>query len=133
MTYISKIHKRFSERLENPSRVLTNPEEFLGQNYKAVLNFWLILDDLTKEQSITINSRDKDFYDNQFSEWNKAVDEAYKASDETIGRKFAISAACAALGVYQWVSLDATRELIGMHLILEQNKPLTFFQMFLDL
>jgi len=53
---ISKAHKRFSERLENP-RVLTNPEEFLGPNYKAVLNFWMILDELSEDQWIVIKER----------------------------------------------------------------------------
>ncbi len=35
MNTISKSHKRFSERLNNP-RVLTNPKEFLGPNYEVV-------------------------------------------------------------------------------------------------
>jgi hypothetical protein len=45
MNPISKTHKLFSARLNNP-RVLTNPEEFLGENFKAVLNFWILIDKL---------------------------------------------------------------------------------------
>ena len=126
MNHHSKIHKRLSERLENP-RVLSNPEEFLGPNFEAVLNFWLFLDELTEEQLITINSRDWNFYNNQRSEWRKARDEAIKASEETIGEEFAYHAAASS------VCDRATKELIGMHKLFEQNKPLTFFQMFLDL
>ena len=129
---ISKSHKRFSERLSEP-RVLTNPEEFLGPNYKAVLNFWSILDDLTKDQWETIKGRYLDFYDKQYSEWDKTTDEAIKASYETIGRYFTDNAALAAWNdYYSYAALHATRELIGIHLLLDQQKPLTFFQMFLE-
>ena len=42
---ISKIHEEFSERLSYKKlRILSNPEEFLGPNYKAVLNFWILLE-----------------------------------------------------------------------------------------
>ena len=129
---ISKIHKRYSERLNNP-RVLSNPEEFLGPNCEAVLNFWLILDGLSKDQWKTISCRYWDFYNIQETKWYKAVDEAIEASDETIGRKFAGNAADAAWVVYgNAAAYDATRELIGMHKILEQQKPLTVFNMFLE-
>ena len=129
---ISKAHKRFSERLENP-RVLTNPEEFLGPNYKAVLNFWMILDELSEDQLKNIHSCYLDFSIYQLSEWRKAVNEAIKASEETIGRDFADKAADAAYVVYGWAAYRATRELIGMYIILEQNKPLTILNMFLNL
>ena len=127
---ISKTHKHFSERLSEP-RVLTNPEEFLGPNFEAVLNFWLFLDELSEDQWETVDGLYLDFYDNQFSEWNKAADEAWKVSAETIGEEFEYHASYAARDVYGNVACYATRELIGMHLILEQNKPLTFLQMFL--
>ena len=128
---ISKIHKRYSERLNNPE-VLTNPEEFLGPNYEAVLNYWLILDGLSQDQLKAIEGRYRHFYDNHYSEWNRATNEAYDAFEETIGDKFADYADNASYVVYGIVSLSATRELIGMHKILEQEKPLIFFNMFLD-
>ena len=126
---ISKTHKHFSERLSEP-RVLTNPEEFLGPNYKAVLNFWMILEELPEEQWVAFWCLYWDFYDNQPSEWDKARYEAIKASEEAIGWEFAEDASYAASGVCG--HSFATRELIGMHLILDQQKPLTFFPMFLD-
>ena len=131
MNTFSKTHKKFAWRLNNP-RVLTNPEEFLGPNYEAVLNFWLILDGLSEDQWETIEGRYWDFYNNQCSDWDKARDEAIEASDETIGDKFAYHAAWASWDGYVWAARWATRELIGMHLLLDQQKPLTFFNMFLD-
>ena len=128
---ISKSHQQFANDVNDP-RVLSNPQEFLGPNYETVLNFWLILDELTKGQLMTIESRYTHFYHKQYSEWDKASDEAIKASIETIGRNFAGNAARAALDVYDSSVYWTTRELIGMHLILEQNKPLTFFEMFLE-
>ena len=131
---ISKSHQIFSELLKNP-RVLSNPQEFLGPNYETVLNFWLILDELTKDQWRTIWSRYWDFYDLQLSEWRKAADESIEASDETIERDFAdnaVDAVDAAWDVYGYTAGWATRELIGMHKFFEQQKPLSFFQMFLE-
>ena len=125
MNNISKIHQEFSRSLKNP-RVLTNPEEFLGPNYEAVLNFWLFLDDLTKDQFKAIEGRYWDFCNNQPSEWCKASDEAIEASYETIGDKFANNAS------YGNIAFYATKELIGMHKFFGQNKPLTFFPMFLE-
>ena len=129
---ISKVHKRFSERLQDP-RVLTNPEEFLGPNYKAVLNFWLILDDLSEEQLKLIEGFSEDFCNKPYSEWLKVIDEALKASYQTIGYKYTNQAIFVA-GVCFDTSFtsEVTLELIGMHLLLDQNKPLTIFPMFLN-
>jgi hypothetical protein len=133
MNPISKTHKRFSERLNN-SRVLTNPEEFLGENFEAVLNFWLILDDLSEEQWRVVNERYWAFYNENLSEWDKAANLAIVASEEGVGGKYADNAGWAACWYVtkseaaEW----ATEELISMHLILKQ-KPLTFINFFLKL
>ena len=131
---ISKSHKRFSERLNNP-RVLSNPEEFLGPNYEAVLNFWMILDGLFEEQWETVRGRYRDFYHKQRSEWGKVTEEAIKASDETIGEKFAIHASYAPHDVYYGFSVAywATLELIGIYKILKQGNSLIFINFFLNL
>jgi hypothetical protein len=52
MTY-SKRHLAFSELF--PS-VLTHPEEFIGRNWKNVLNIWIYLDTLNSAQLSQINS-----------------------------------------------------------------------------
>jgi len=117
----------------NKVEVLNNPEKYFGPNADQLIVFWNRLDTLTEEQLETIDGRYWDFYNNQFSEWRKAVNEAIKASEETIGRDFADKAADAAYVVYGWAAYRATRELISMHLILEQNKPLTILNMFLNL
>ena len=108
----SKTHKRFSELLDNPE-VLSNPEEFLGPNFEAVLNYWLVLDGLSEEQWKTIQGRYRDFRDNQWSEWLKAIEEVDKASEETIGREFTFNAGCAACFVYGSAAYYATMEHIG--------------------
>jgi hypothetical protein len=131
MNTISKSHQRFSERLRNP-KVLTHPEEFLEPNYEEVLNFWMILDDLSKEQWRDVNERHVAFINENRSEWDKAVDLACEASREVVGCKYAYEAGLAALDVTKlWAVCWATRELIAMHLILSQQ-PLTFFEMILE-
>jgi hypothetical protein len=135
MNTISKTHKRFSERLRNP-RVLENPEEFLGENFEAVLNFWLILDDLSEEQWRVINERYDDFYNEKYYEWLKTADLAWDASKEVVGVDYTIHVGCVAYAVtkYALAIQWTTRELIAMHKILENHQqPLTFFPMFLDL
>ncbi len=133
MNSISKIHQKFSRRLNNP-RVLTNPKEFLGPNYKEVLNFWLILDDLSEEQLRVVKKRHDDFYDEKYSEWHKARELANDTSIEAIGEDYAYNAFWAAVFATNSCAADwATMELIGMHKILEDHqKPLTFFSMFLE-
>ena len=135
MNHISKTHQLFSEYLKNP-RVLTNPEEFLGPNYKEVLNFWLILDDLSQEQWRVVKERDDDaFYNENRSEWRKARDLALETAEEVVGSKYAYYAGLAASIVTNSDAADwATTELIAMHKILEvHQQPLTFFEMFLEI
>jgi hypothetical protein len=133
MNTISNSHKRFSERLNNP-RVLSNPEEFLGPNFETVLNFWLFLDDLSEEQIEVVNERYDDFYDGNRSEWRKARDLAYYASEGVVGWRYSYVSGRAAEDVTKSeAAYWATRELIGMHKILEDHqKPLTFFDLFLE-
>ncbi len=133
MNTIFKIHQEFSRRLNNP-RFLTNPEEFLGPNFEAVLNFWLILDDLSEEQLEVVKKRYAAFYNENSSERAKAADLAWNASKEVVGWGYAYEAGWAAHEVTKSnAAYYATHELIGMHKILEDHqKPLTFFQMFLE-
>jgi hypothetical protein len=133
MNTISKIHKHFSELLKNP-RVLEFPEEFLGENFEAVLNFWLILDDLSEEQINAVKKRHWAFFNENCSEWDKATNLAIDASIEVVGWEYSYEASYAAYDVTKsWAADWATRELIAMHKILEvHQQPLTFFDMFLE-
>jgi hypothetical protein len=55
MTY-SKIHQNFSQRLNQPD-ALTDPEKYLGPNWKDVLNFWIYLDSLSEHEREAIVER----------------------------------------------------------------------------
>ena len=155
---ISKIHKRYSELLNNP-RVLTNPEEFLGPNYKAVLNFWMILDDLSEDQWETIDDRLNEYlYYNLigvmsmtgptgkiFKISNPALMPVEEFKDNLSQIKIVelelFKSICEVVIMMMagsnsdrvYTLTRATTELIGMHLLLDQQKPLTFFEMFLNL
>jgi hypothetical protein len=133
MNTISKSHKRFSERL-GISRVLTNPEEFLGPNFETVLNFWLILDELSEEQLRVVSERYEAFRIENTSEWYKVANLAIVVSKEVVRGKYAFHAGYAAWSVTKSeAACLATRELIGMHKILEDHqKPLTFFEMIIE-
>ena len=133
MNHISKIHQLFSEYLKN-SRVLENPEEFLGENYEAVLNFWLILDDLSREQLKKVEKLYFAFFNENRSEWTKARDLDCNASAEVVDVKYSDKASWAACDDTNYAASLATREPIAMHKILEDHQqPLTFFPMFLKI
>jgi hypothetical protein len=122
---ISKTHQRFADRL-NDQRALDYPEEFLGPNWREVLNFWLYLDDLSTEQLDIF----RDLY------WKLEV------SDKDFSCFFAYNAACGVASMLIANQADmaapgsacavATLELIGAHKILEQGKELKIIQLFLD-
>jgi hypothetical protein len=133
MNPISNSHKHFSESLNNP-RVLENPEEFLGPNFESVLNFWLILDDLSQEQWRVVKERYDAFHNDNYSEWSRASKLAVDTSIEVVGWKCADNLGWAAYLVTKSNAAHwATHELIAMHKILEdQQNPLTLFQMFLE-
>ena len=113
---ISKTLFTFAKRIDNVD-ALNNPQEYLGPYTDKLLNFWSLLDTLTEDQLEAIEGRYWDFRDNQWSEWDKATDEAVEASNETIGEEFANGAAYASYDVYDVYEYHAayyvTRELIG--------------------
>ncbi len=112
---ISKIHQRFSEKLKEP-RALTNPEDFLGPNWRDVINFWLFIDTLSEEEKYKMNK----------CYWALDIDvrvfsgrAAMIAAMEVVGEEVKNEAWYA----NSWrVFRDATLELIASHKLLEQNK-----------
>jgi hypothetical protein len=112
MTY-SKTHQRFADRLNN-QRALEHPEDYLGPNWKDVLNFWWYLEGLSEDQCKIVRQR---YWDLDDQVRNAVWSVAYAAYD---------SSARNAAGV-------ATLDLIGSHHLLEQQKPLIFRLLFNDL
>jgi hypothetical protein len=117
---ISKTHKKFSD-LEDP-KVLTNPEDFLGPNWKDVINFWLHFDTLTKSEKEKIHDR---YWALDVDVRESASRAAYYAAKEVVGWGVGLSAWGAAYYVTPYcVFRYATLELIAHHKLLEQNKTL---------
>jgi hypothetical protein len=123
---ISRTHQRFANRIGN-QRALQNPEEFLGPNWKDVLNFWIYLDILSNEQFGKVS----DLY------WAlERTDRIYSvvlANNASCEVKSKYISHCAFMSAPGWAGGDATRELIGAHKILEQGKPLTFATLLINL
>ena len=123
MSY-SKIHQLFAMPTIN-RRALEHPEEFLGPNWKDVLNFWLYYETLSREQLEGAGERWLSLAE---ADKVSARNLAALAADDTI--TIANEVFMAAPGL---AGGNATRELIGSHKILEQGKPLTFVPLFLNL
>jgi hypothetical protein len=133
MTY-SKTHQRFADRLNN-QRALEHPEDYLGPNWKDVLNFWWFLDDLSKDQWKIVKGRYRAL-------GYEARDAARFAARDAAGAAAYYAAAAAAWKAARDAAGDAyggaaaayaTSELIGSHRLLEQGKSPTFLPLFLDL
>jgi hypothetical protein len=109
---ISTTHQRFVRILSN-QRALEHPEEFLGPNWKDILNFWLYLD--------TLSSRIISSVDQQ----TVGLSEPYSI----IGVVAAYSAYPASLSI---PAGNATLELICCHKILERGESLRFVSLLME-
>ncbi len=111
---ISQIHQRFFEKLNEP-RALTNPEDFLGPNWKEVINFWFYVDGLSSDEKLkkcarylSLNSRLRQLA-------SVAINDVAK---EVVGEDVRYAAYCVnCLSIFGY----ATLELIAQHKLLEQN------------
>jgi hypothetical protein len=136
MTY-SKIHQRFSKYSE-ASESLERPEDFLGPNCAAVINFWLWIDTLTTVQFREVAKR-YDYIIKYNSVGNvedaahfvnpKAAHAALQATWHSIWSHYADDYGTEDLDEARAVTW-ATQELIGMHILLEQGKRLIFVSLF---
>ena len=116
---ISISHQNFANWLKDQD-VLTNPEKYLGHNWKDVLNFWIHLDTLSVEERRIINRRYLAL-DNMST--LKIL--ACKAANDTIGIHYSNAAGCVSDGYDVW---RATWELIGSHKL----ESLKFLPLFLN-
>jgi hypothetical protein len=134
---ISKTHQNFANCPGN-ARALSHPDEFLGPNWKEVLNFWIFIDTLSVKQLRIADSRYWFF------------DPAYRRGSRDLARKSAEHVDRPLVNCYAQLTSElildrvlrfspnlgagyATWELIGVHKILEQGRSLTFVPLFLNL
>lgn len=121
----SKTHYRFANWLNDP-RVLNHPEEFLGPNWKEVLNFWLYIGTLSREQFRIANSS---YWALHMEVRNSLRDLAWSApcgvTSRDITNKVFNAAHSFPVGI-------ATLELIGSHRILGQGKSLVVVSLLLN-
>jgi hypothetical protein len=134
---ISKTHQRFSNLIEDP-KALTNPEDYLGPNWKDVINFWLYIDILSEEEMDKMNNRywslDEDMLESSryvsfhvFKEvMVREVIERYNNLNNTWRAAFHVTNKRSGFA-------HATRELIAHHKLLEQNKTLVALPICLNL
>jgi hypothetical protein len=130
---ISKAHQLFADFIQlwytvPKQDVLNYPEKYLGPNWEAVINFWLYLDTLTKDQLKVVGSRYLNLSDEQSDIAGIEVWDA--AKDTTI---YFFDSANVTYCAYCNVSYNAhvlkrvTYELIGLDKLLDKGyKPLFF-------
>ena len=130
----SKTHQRFSTYLKAPES-LERPEDFLGPNYAAVLNFWSWTATLTARQSNKIALRWQILSQLEYNPVEIADDASYAVDPKAAHAAWEAtwpgswrngSAMPDAVRAITW----ATQELIGMHILLERGNQLVFAPMF---
>jgi hypothetical protein len=129
---ISKAHKEFAYRLRflfqiSDQDVLNHPENYLGPNWDAVINFWLYLDTLTEDQLVFIIRHygalsDKDL--------DIAWDNASVASATIKYGQDASNSAYYSVSYAKSAAEYATKELIGLDKLLEKGHQPVFFPLF---
>ena len=132
---ISKPHQQFANYLQQDhnipkQQVLNQPENYLGSNWEAVINFWIYLDTLTEEQLKVVNER---YWALSDEERYKAKNKVFEAANETT--KYAGYVADAAYWIVfyaKWAAAYATYELIALEKLLDQGYELVIFPLFLN-
>ena len=120
---ISSSHQKFADRLNNQT-ALEYPERFLGPNWKDVLNFWIYLDTLSREELDKVYEHHRGLKDIHISRRL-----AWCAAKDTIGYDYTNAAAFAYyVNCYNAAGCHATSELIGSHKL----ETLTFFPLFIN-
>jgi hypothetical protein len=119
----SESHKWFASELNeyyniNEQDVLNNPENYLGPNYKEVLNFWFYRDSLSAKQWNVYWDR-VDSLD--YETLRKACSTAKELVKEVIDPRF----------VYYLYPIEW--ELIASHLYIERGIPFTYLPLIFDL
>jgi hypothetical protein len=94
--------------------VLDHPENYLGPNYKELLNFWVYWDSLSEEQWVV-------YWDKRDKLGEQTRLKARKLAKEVIDPRFV---------KYFW---DDELEIISAHLYLERDIPFTFLPLLFDL
>lgn len=126
----STSHIRFSQKVNTPD-ALTEPQGFLGPNYRTVLNFWTYLDKLSPEQLIQVS----DTVENNTVDSRDYI-KIRNAAESVIGLSYLSSAYESAFltsneSVYLLEATTmATEELISMHRLFKDGRSLHFVPMF---
>jgi hypothetical protein len=119
----SSLHKRFASRLNcyhniNEQYVLKHPENYLGPNYKELLNYWFYCEFLSQERRNVYWNK---VYSLDNETLNKAHSTAIELAKEVIDPRFVN---------YIWV-LD--QELIASHLYIQRGIPFTYLPLIFNL
>ena len=120
---ISNSHQKFADQLKDQT-ALESPGEFLGPNWKDVLNFWLYLDTLSYEEFVLIGER---YYALDEDSRTSAKTSALVSAKDTIGNEYTREAWWASFNLdpATWTIC----ELIGSHNL----ESLKIFPLFLNL
>jgi hypothetical protein len=119
----SKSHKLFASYFNrfyniNEQDVLDHPENYLGPNYKELLNYWFYRDSLSIDKLVVYWNL---IWSLDYETLTKADSTAEELAKEVIDPRFV-----------EYLS-NITRELIAAHLYIERGIPFTILPLIIDL
>jgi hypothetical protein len=117
MNYISRSHKRISER-EYEDAILTYPQDYFGPNYRDLLNFWVYYETLSDYQLGEVWEK---IWAMDADTWRQARAHLRKLSDQSDWLK-----------VSRDIMSAVEMEICFAHIILEQGESLVFLPIYLD-
>jgi hypothetical protein len=126
---ISTTHQNLSEVMDY-SKVLTEPENYLGTNWKEVLNFWIYLDDLSEPVKKRLIDCDKSQLYIVFDEYMDLIDRMLAESDlDYVAENIWYSVE--SFSHWEWFSYWASLELLCHQKLLNQGMDLKYFSLFI--
>jgi hypothetical protein len=102
----------------NKQNVLEHPQNYLGPNYKELLNFWYYWDSLSYKQWYAC---DYSYLKLDVKTYNQAVKISKKLASEVIDPR-----------ITGWLKSEVC-EIIAAHLFIQHNIPFTFLPLLFDL
>jgi hypothetical protein len=127
----SKAHQDLAER-NGTHEVYDNPENYLGPNYEAVLNFWWYLETLTKEQLLELEGKyslKQMQYSNRYCEIVDHVEELLDWGRRATAASASRSLVRNIIGKFPSIPAPVTLELIALQTILDKGEELIFIPM----
>lgn len=108
----------------------SNPEEVMGPNARTILNFWTVIEGLEEEQWREIERKFEDLPRGATSNYRILADQVVGNDVATKIQFSSWRVPSLKYGLSSSVAIYASYELIAMHLLIDENRPISVLPLF---